>query len=92
MYFVEDNAADAHDNQVTRVHLRPGDGAASWVGPAAHRRVYVCVSTEPSRGDRGALFLVDVRGDQGGAQALVAAQRQRCGDIPHQWQDSAVSL
>lgn len=42
---------------------------------------------EPSRGDGGAFLLLDLRGDQGGAQALVAAPRQRRGDFSHQRPD-----
>lgn len=97
MYFVEDNAADAHDNQV-----KPEDclgsfsarrTAACYVSlPGYSQRMCLCVCSEPSWGDRGTFFLLDVRGDQGGAQAMVAAKRQRGGDFPHQRQDPAVGL
>lgn len=59
---------------------------------AAQHQICLCIWTESTRGDRGTFFLMDIRGDQGGAQAMVAAQRQRRGDIPHQWQDAAVGL
>lgn len=92
MYFVEDNAADAHDNQVKSQRTIQDYSAICEPARLLNTGMCLCVWTEPSRGDRGAFFLLDVRGDQGGAQALVAAKRQRCGDIPHQRQDTPVSL
>lgn len=97
MYFVEDNAADVHDNQVMLVDCRGlffvmGMTFPNVGQPASTVCVCLCVRTESSRGDGGAFFLLDVRGDQGGAQALVAAQRQRRRDIPYQWPHSVVSF
>lgn len=97
MYFVEDNAADAHDNQVKPedrwgLFFATGCHCIMWVSLATQHRLCLCVWTEPSWRDRGTFFLLDLRGDQGGAQALVAAKRQRCRDIPHQRQNSVVSL
>lgn len=97
MYFVEDNAADAHDNQVKPedcwgLFFCTGCPCIMWVSLATQRWTCLCVWTEPSRRDRGTFFLLDLRGDQGGAQALVAAERQRCRNIPHQRQNSVVSL
>lgn len=86
MYFVEDNAADAHDSQVKDCFC----GGVRARNPPLLNTEYVC--PESSGGNGGAVFLLDVRGDQGGAQALVAATRQRGGDFPHQRQDAAARL
>lgn len=95
MYFVEDNAADVHDNQVALKGAPSVTGMTSLkVASAVFGFIFcLCIfGAEPSRGDGGAFLLLDVRGDQGGAQALVAAARQRRGDFPHQRPDAVARL
>lgn len=50
-----------------------------------------CVSDAAWRDGAGVLLL-DIRGGEGGPQALVAAEGQCHGDLPHQWANPAAGL